>query len=292
MHRVAATFFLFLLLFPRLGYSAEDPWNYKAPFQNAVISYDVSGSATGTETLYLRKSGREMAMETHTETKILFMSSEDNKVVITTPEKIILIDLDKKTANRRVNPTKYMHEQYTKLSSAEKDEVMKNATKMGTMVGGTFTENAKKIEGYDCDKSTVLGITSYNIHKTPITLETTGGIAGFSVEKRVASIKLEAPHSKAFDIPEGFAVTDATKEEEQQAKEMALATLNWLKDPESGEQMEQAKKDYEEGMQEQEDQPGSEEGSEEGENNSGQDEKMKKAKELLGKGLEGLKDLW
>jgi len=51
--------FLFILCGASL---AEDsPWERKLPFKSAIVQYDVAGSEKGSESLYIRASGREQA---------------------------------------------------------------------------------------------------------------------------------------------------------------------------------------------------------------------------------------
>ena len=40
-------------------FAKNDPWELKLPFEKAVIHYEISGSQTGTETLYIRDFGNE-----------------------------------------------------------------------------------------------------------------------------------------------------------------------------------------------------------------------------------------
>ena len=38
-------------------FAADNPWDMKLPFENATIYYEVTGTETGNETLYIKEFG-------------------------------------------------------------------------------------------------------------------------------------------------------------------------------------------------------------------------------------------
>jgi hypothetical protein len=222
---------LFLSILTAAG--AENPWERKLPFDNATISYTLSGSEKGTETLYIREYGKERATYHKSTNTVMGRTMEKDTVNIQTPDWMYTFDLTKKSGKKNVNPQKYMIEEYNKLSSAEKDQVMKNAQEMGLSMGGKIEKNAEKILGFDCDRATVMGTTVSSIHETGIPLKTDTNMMGISMKKEATEVKKGPVDAKYFQFPAGI-TPQADPEGDSVSRSMAQQTVTMLKDPDAG----------------------------------------------------------
>jgi len=274
---------LFSSLLSATDAQAADPWERKAPFKNAVITYEVSGTSHGEETLYLRDWGRERVRVVKSSAKILFVTQETNTITITTPQNVTEIDLDEKSGKRMVNPTVYLKAEYEKLSEKEKKQVMDNARKMGTSMGGQYQPNAEKINGYLCDRTTIMGSSVWNIHMSSIMLKSESSIMGITTNIKVVSLKTVSPPSSLFSPPADVTIVPATAEEEEESKNVAKMTIDWLKDPDSAKRMESLK---EQSLHEEE------RGENDESSDSGADGENGSMGDALQKGADALKDLW
>ncbi len=70
------------------AFAEKDPWDLKLPFKRATIKYTVSGSANGTETLYIDEYGKKRARYHKATQKIMFVTTKTNEIEIVTPESI------------------------------------------------------------------------------------------------------------------------------------------------------------------------------------------------------------
>lgn len=221
-----------VLLLPVLAIAgSNNPWERKLPFKNLTVKYKISGNEKGTETLYIRDYGKEMATY-HTST---VMGQKTNKVTISTTDWIYTFDLVNRTGEKNPNPHKYMLEEYNKLSKAEQKEVRKNAKDMGMSMtkglNGKIEMNAQKILGFDCDKASIMGTTVYSIHKTGIPLKSDSNIMGISMKKEATEVSKGAVDAKYFKFPAGI-VAKANPQGEAMARSVAKQTIAMLKNPE------------------------------------------------------------
>ena len=233
---LAAVFALLFLVMPYVSSGAEHPWEKMLPFENAAITYTLSGMETGEEVLYIRKHGKESASYRTTKTSMLGMTMINRSVEIMTPDWIYSFDLQEGTGTKSINPQKVMTEEFEKLPAAEQEKVLANAEEMGSglMSGmqGSIEKNAKTILGYQCDKVTVLGSTIYSIHGTPVALHTETNIMGVTVKSVATKIDKGAVPDKYFQYPEGI-VPEPDPEADRMARIMAEQSISMLKDPEA-----------------------------------------------------------
>jgi hypothetical protein len=225
-----------VLFLPILAAAGDDnPWERKLPFESATIHYTLSGNETGTEILYIREYGKEKATYHKATNTMMGRTIQNDTINILTPDWIYTFDLLKKTGKKNVNPQKYMIEEYNKLSSAEKSQVMKNVQETGVTMtkgmGGKIEKNAEKILGYDCDRATVMGSTVSSIHETGIPLKTDTNMMGISMKKEATEVKKGSADAKFFQFPAGI-TPQADPEGEAMSRSMAQQTVAMLKDPE------------------------------------------------------------
>ena len=223
--------------------TANNPFEKKAPFKEAVITYKMGGSIKGESRLYIKDYGRRMASYEKTVTSIMGFSQKEEKLEITTPDWKYVIDLSKKIGTKNTNPEKYIKEEFNKLSSKEKRTVMKNAKELGLGVakqlGGRVVFNAANILGYPCDKATVMGMSVYSIHDTSIPLKSVGNMLGITIQKEAIDIRKGDVDEKWFKVPSGVKIR-YDKRADAMAREQAKSIIQTLKDPNAASQRNQS----------------------------------------------------
>jgi hypothetical protein len=157
-------------------------------------------------------------------------------ITITLPDKVIEVDLIAKTAKATGNMTTYLAQEYEKLSAAERTMVEKNAEKLGASIsqalaGAPPQTSQGTFKGKPVDIVTVAGITSYTWKEAGVTLKTQGALMGVKVDEEAVYIETGATLKPGvFEVPAGITVV-FEKEEDQMQRQMAVATLAMLKDP-------------------------------------------------------------
>ncbi len=205
------------LAIPSFGQAT--PWEKKLPFAEATISYKITGTERGTQTLYIKDGGKTMAKHRQTEMKIFGMKQKTNTFELTTTDWVYAANLSKKTGTKVANPKKFMLEEFNKLSAADKAKATANAEKLGvTLVAGMQGEiirNAAKIQGYDCDKVTIMGVTSFVMSGTNIEMKSNSNVMGIKMNSEVSSIKTGTSFpANAFTLPSNINFTHNTQAEQ------------------------------------------------------------------------------
>lgn len=229
--------FMVLLLLPAsLPAGEESPWEARLPFENATIHFTISGMEDGSEVIYIREYGREVATYHTTKTSILGMITVNETVAIDNPDWLYQFDLTDKTGTKSVNPEKYMIEEYNKLSEEEQKLVVKNGEKIGIAMaegfGGAVQQNVKIILDYSCDRAEMMGTVAYTIHGSGVPLLVESNMMGLVMKIEATSIDVGEVADKYFQFPEGIEAhfdpgSDAI------AREMAKQTIAGLKNPEN-----------------------------------------------------------
>jgi len=233
-------FLLLMMVLPGLAMAAkEDPWDRKLPFENATIKYTLGGMENGTETLYIKDYGKRTAKHHQGITSMMGMKMESDTLELVDPDWVYRYDLQKRTGTKITNPAKYMKEEYNKLTETEKKEVEKNAKELSVNFmqggGGKIEENVTEMFGYKVDRATVMGITSYTIHQTPIALKTEGSMMGMKIDTAATAVEEGKVDDQYFAPPEDIeAVFDQRADD--MSRMMARKTMNWLKDPDAAQE--------------------------------------------------------
>jgi len=234
----AFLFGLVLSILVPLSVSAGDknPWEVKLPFKSASIHYAISGVENGSEVVYIRDHGREVATYHTTKTVMMGMTMVNETVDIENPEWLYQFDLTEKTGTKSVNPEKYMIEEFKKLSKADKKRVAENGDKMGVAMaegfGGAIEQNAMKILGYSCDKAEMMGTVAYSMHGSGIPLLVESNMMGMVMKIEATSVDEGRVDGKFFEFPSGIEPR-LDPQSDAVAREMAKQTIAMLKDPES-----------------------------------------------------------
>lgn len=229
---------LLLVMLSSLSVAAGEssPWEAKLPFKNATIHYTISGMENGTEVIYVRDYGREVATYHTTKTTMMGMTMVKETVEINTPDWLYQFDLNEKTGSKSVNPEKYMIAEYDKLSRAEKKRVRENGEKMGVTFsegfGGNVQQNVKNILGYSCDRAEMMGSVVYSIHGSGLPLFIESNMMGMNMKIEASSVDEGKVADSFFQFPQGIEAK-LDPQSDAMAREMAKQTIAMLKDPES-----------------------------------------------------------
>ena len=196
---------LLIGLFVTPALALENPWEQKLPFESATINYDVTGLTSGSKTIFVKNYGRTTAEYKETAIKILGMKQEQKEFILTTPEWKYTADLVANTGTKNVNPTKFLTEEFNKLSGGDQKKVIENAENQGiTMiegVNGTVEKNAAEVLGYSCDKATMMGTVVYTIHGTELPLKVESNTMGMKFNEIATGIKKGRVDASKFELP-------------------------------------------------------------------------------------------
>lgn len=234
-----------LLFFTCRSWGADLPWEMKLPFKEAIIHYELSGSEKGKETLYIKDYGRYQAKH-HTSTMAMMGTTQQTDTLqITDPDWVTTYDLVEKKGGKTTNPNKIYKQEYSKLSAEEKKNFEKNVKELGNNMagqfGGSVKQNSSKILGYDCDVTTVAGIsTVYSIHGTGLPLRAEASVMG--MKNVIAANKIDTSSAipdSAFAPPAGISAA-LDQNMESMMTSMIQDTVETLKKPDGAKQMQQA----------------------------------------------------
>ncbi len=226
-----------LLILPAMAAAGEqDLWDQKLPFKSATINYTIEGMEKGTEILYIKDHGARTAKYHTGSMTMMGMTMETKTVEIINKNWVYSYNLTEGTGSKTPNPNKYMKMEYNKLTAAEKKQVRKNAEKMSVNFiqggGGSLQENATEMFGFKVDKVTVMGFDSYQIHKTPIILKSSGNMMGMSFNITATDFKKGKVDEKHFTHPPGI-TAEMNEQAADMSQTMAKNTMDWLKDPDA-----------------------------------------------------------
>ncbi|NOX80610.1 MAG: hypothetical protein GXP57_05910, partial [Deltaproteobacteria bacterium] len=124
--------------------------------------------------------------------------------------------------------------------AAEKKNVRKNAEELGNSMlknfSGETVKNAATILGYNCDRTTVMGMNVYFIHNTNIMLRREMNMMGMMGKTEATSVDKGKVPRGVFALPAGITpVHDEAAD--AMTKQMVQNVMNTLKDPDGAEKM-------------------------------------------------------
>ncbi|MCG8563770.1 MAG: hypothetical protein MI747_01680 [Desulfobacterales bacterium] len=199
---VAITFFA-----GSTAYGIENPWTRKLPFKEGVVTYALSGTMKGSETVYVKDYGRTIAAYRSEVTSMFGVSDESRELTLTTPDWVYTVDLSDNTGTKQVNPKKVIQEKFDRLSRSEQKKLIKNSEKLGiSMVGemsGNVERKVAKIMGYKCDKVTLMGVDCYTLTGTDFPMKVSGNMMGMVFTEAVTDIDKGRVSASKFKLPAG-----------------------------------------------------------------------------------------
>jgi hypothetical protein len=236
---------MILLFFCSLAWGVDLPWEMKLPFKEATIHYELTGSEQGKETLYIKEYGKLRAKHRQATATMMGMTKKTETVEIIDPDWMYTYDLVDKKGEKTTNPRKIYLTEYNKFNGEEKKNFEKNAKELGTSMmgqfGGSVQQKAGKILGYDCDITTVGGMSTVHLlHGTDIPLRSEVAIMGMNSTNAATKIDTSAAiPGSAFAPPQGIDAT-LNHEAENMMAGMIQQTMDTLKKPDGAKQMQAA----------------------------------------------------
>lgn len=209
----------------------ESPWQRKLPFEHATITYEITGAEIGSETLAISDFGQRRAKRHEGTTMVFGIGNTTQSLEITDPDHHYIFDLVAKTGTKAVNPAKYFNEEFSRLTPAEQANVRRNAEALNLSMTQDFqgqtTPKAVQILGYDCDRTTIMGMTVDLIHQTDVPLRTEMNLLGTKTTITATVVDIGKPAADTFTLPPDITPVEngpADALSQQMAKDM-VATL-------------------------------------------------------------------
>lgn len=227
-------------------WSEELPWDVKTPFQEATIDYELSGTESGKETLYIKEFGARQARYRTSASTLMGVTKSTRTIQITDQNWICHYDLLGKTSGKTTNPVKIYRSEYAKLNAEEKTNFAKNAKELGAggmfgQVNGTIRYKAQKILGFDCDVASVAGIsTVYLLHNTALPLKAETSVMGITNNILATRIDTSTNVPGSVFLPPAGMTAQLDETMEAMMQEMVKNTVNTLKRADGIERMRQA----------------------------------------------------
>jgi len=168
--------------------------------KSGIVKYKVSGTMTGTETMYFDEWGHKEAKFSKTEMKIFGMVQKSNKLTILDGKNVFDIDLDKRTATKTENS---MYASFENKTDKEMDDFGEDLmTKMGGKKVGTETVFGKNCEIWEI---ATLGSKIWVWKNLLIKSET--NMLGMKINMMVTELKVNVsvPSGK-FQVPSGIEI--------------------------------------------------------------------------------------
>lgn len=216
------------------------PWELRLPFKEATIHYELKGTQQGTDTLYVKDFGKIRAKHHAAVTAVMGRSNKSETLEITDPDWVYTYNLTEKKGEKFTNPMKLYQAEYNKFNAEEKKNFEKNSKELGSSMmgkyGGSVTQNGAKILGYDCDVSTVGGMSKvYLLHGSDLTLRSEVSAMGVANTVNATQIDTTTPvKESAFAPPAGVTAT-LNQEMEDMMTETVQNMMATLKRPDGAE---------------------------------------------------------
>ena len=227
-----------LLLFctSLLAMGSSLPWEMQLPFKQATIHYELKGTLQGSEILYIKEYGTYRAKHHQSKTSIMGMTTSTETIEITDPEWITTYNLTDRNGEKITNPSKIYQDEYSKLSAQEKSTINTNSKELGGSLlgrfGGDFEKKKTTVLGYDCDVTTVAGLSTVCLlHGTDIPLRSDLSIMGIVHSINAIAIDTTSPlPPHAFTPPTGIPVVH-NQEADAMMTQTIQQILQTLKEP-------------------------------------------------------------
>lgn len=236
---------MLLLFFSTLAWGEDLPWEMKLPFKEATIQYDLGGNQMGKETLYVKEYGKLRAKHHTATATVMGTANKMETLEITDPDWIYSYNLREKKGEKTTNPRKIYLAEYSKLTAEEKRNFEKNSKELGTGMmgkyGGSVKQSAEKILGYDCDVTTINGMsTVYLLHGSDIPLRSEVSMMG--IKSSTIATKVDTGGSipaSAFAPPPGISA-ELNMEMETMMANHIKQSMETLKQPDGAKIMMQS----------------------------------------------------
>jgi hypothetical protein len=236
---------MILLFLSSLAWGEDLPWEMKLPFKEATIQYNLGGNQQGNETLYVKDYGRLRAKHHKATTTVMGTTQKTETLEVIDPDWIYSYNLIEKKGEKTTNPRKLYQAEYSKLNAEEKRNFEKNSKELGTGMmgkhGASVKQNAEKILGYDCDVTTVGGMsTVYLLHGTDIPLRTEVSMMGMKSSNTATKVDTSGSVPSSAFAPPPDVSAQLNKEMEIMMADTIKQSIDTLKRPDGAQKMMQS----------------------------------------------------
>lgn len=204
----ASSFLMFSILWTS-GSNAADvstmrPYNVK----EGQITYQLSGSQAGTETLSFTDYGRRTRRESHTSLQMMGMTQQQDSILLTDGLWIYQYDSDKQEATKRKNPMF--------ASLAEEDLArLRDGEGMMKTLGGVMT-GKDTVLGHTCNIWELKQLmTSTCVTSDWLALWTKSGMGDLGIQQIATAITIGPVSAEITSLPVGTKIVDAIDPMEQ-----------------------------------------------------------------------------
>jgi len=220
------------------------PWEMKLPFKQATIRYELKGTQQGTETLYVKEFGKIRAKHHKASTTMMGMTNKSETIEITDSDWVTTYNVIEKSGEKITNPTKLYIAEYNKFNVEEKRNFEKNSKELGASMmgkfGGTIKQNSAKVLGYDCDVTTVNGMsTVYLMHGSDIPLRSEVSVMGMANSINAIAVDTNATVPDSAFMPPAGITASFNQESETIIAGTIQNIMDTLKRPDGAKAMQQ-----------------------------------------------------
>ncbi len=200
---------VFSLMFFLPLYSFENIFDKGVDFKDGVIHYSVSGSISGTKTMYIKNHGKRRVVYTNIKNSFMSRGKSKDKIKYVTPKWIYEIDLEKKMTTKLPN-IKYLLLKKYKLLSEENKKVISQKLKNRSIynVSGFVSDGENDILGYSCKLESIDGIMTHTAKKSDLVLKTQTSILGFNQTVVATNLEKKDLNTDIFTLPKNLRIID------------------------------------------------------------------------------------
>lgn len=200
-------------------------------FKEGIINYAVSGSETGTKTVYIKEYGKRRVIYANTKNKFMRKNQITDRVTHITPKWIYKINLKSNTTTKLHNLKYLLSQKFQKLSLVQKEKLEKNLQSLNGKsllnLNGKLTPSTEKIVGYLYNNEVVQGISTCTAQNLDLVLKTEISILGFHSKTEAVQIEKKPVDYKIFILAENLTITP-TPEKNQALKQKADQIIEYL----------------------------------------------------------------
>ncbi len=175
-------------------------------FKEGIVHYEISGSESGSKTLYIKDYGKTKVIYTNKKNNFMRKDRSVDNLTYITSKWIYEIDLSTNTATKLPNIKYLLFEKFQNLSVDEKKRVKINLKKQ-------FKGRVEKIAGYECNYKFIDGKNICLEKNSELVLKTETNILGFHTKSIVTSIEKRALDEKIFTLSKNLKIIPSLKKE-------------------------------------------------------------------------------
>ncbi len=190
-------------------------------FKEGIINYTVSGSETGTKTVYIKEYGKRRVIYTNTKSKFMHQNRGIDKVTYITPKWIYEMDLKSNINTKHYNLNYLLNKRVKELTLDQKQKLEKN-------LQSTHNTHSEKILGYLCKHKMVQGVSTYSVKNFDLVLKTQVDILGFHSKTQAIEIEKKPVDANIFTLAKNLTITSTPEENlalEQKADQIIESLL-------------------------------------------------------------------